>query len=43
MASGEKIYRLGTLTALPPMSFTEGTGALLIAGLAQRGHTLGDP
>src|ERR1700686_920753 len=41
IAQTSKIYRLGTLTVLPPMSPTAGTGAMLIAGLAQRGYTLG--
>jgi putative ABC transport system substrate-binding protein len=36
-----KIYRLGTLTVGPPIAPTAGTGAMLIAGLAQRGFTLG--
>jgi putative ABC transport system substrate-binding protein len=36
-----KTYRLGTLTVGPPISPTAGTGAILIAGLAQRGFTLG--
>ncbi len=41
LAQTAKIYRVGTLTVLPPMSPTAGTGAMLIAGLAQRGYTLG--
>jgi putative tryptophan/tyrosine transport system substrate-binding protein len=41
IAQTSKIYRVGTLTVLPPMSPTAGTGAMLIAGLAQRGYTLG--
>jgi putative ABC transport system substrate-binding protein len=41
IAQTSKIYRLGTLTVLPPMAPTAGPGALLIAGLAQRGYTLG--
>jgi putative ABC transport system substrate-binding protein len=41
IAQTSKIYRVGTLTVLPPMSPTTGTGAMLIAGLAQRGYTLG--
>src|SRR6202167_2372536 len=36
-----KIYRLGTLTVGPPIPPTAGPGAMLIAGLAQRGFTLG--
>ena len=36
-----KIYRLGTLTVGPPIAPTAGPGALLIAGLAKRGFTLG--
>jgi putative tryptophan/tyrosine transport system substrate-binding protein len=36
-----KIYRLGTLTVGPAIAPTAGTGAMLIAGLAQRGFTLG--
>jgi putative ABC transport system substrate-binding protein len=36
-----KVYRLGTLTAGPPMSATAGPGAMLIKSLAQRGYTLG--
>ena len=36
-----KIYRLGTLTVGPPIPPTAGSGAMLIAGLAQRGFTLG--
>jgi putative ABC transport system substrate-binding protein len=36
-----KIYRLGTLTVGPPIPPTAGTGAMLIAGLAKRGYTLG--
>jgi ABC-type uncharacterized transport system substrate-binding protein len=36
-----KVYRLGTLTVGPPISPTDGTGAMLIAGLAKRGYTLG--
>src|SRR6202140_2151411 len=41
IAQTSKIYRLGTLTVLPPMSPTAGTGAVLVAGLAQRGYTIG--
>jgi putative ABC transport system substrate-binding protein len=36
-----KIYRLGTLTVGPPIPSTAGPGAMLVAGLAQRGFTLG--
>src|SRR6202167_2581941 len=36
-----KIYRLGTLTVGPPIPPTAGSGAMLIAGLAQRGFMLG--
>ena len=41
VAQTTRVYRLGTLTVLPPMVPTAGPGALLIAGLAQRGYTLG--
>src|SRR6202046_111149 len=36
-----KVYRLGTLTVGPPIPPTAGPGAMLVAGLAQRGFTLG--
>jgi putative tryptophan/tyrosine transport system substrate-binding protein len=36
-----KIYRVGTLTVGPPITPTDGRGAMLVAGLAQRGFTLG--
>jgi putative tryptophan/tyrosine transport system substrate-binding protein len=36
-----KTFRLGTLTVGPPIPPTQGTGAILVAGLAQRGYTLG--
>jgi putative ABC transport system substrate-binding protein len=36
-----KVYRLGTLTVGPPIPPTAGAGAMLVAGLAQRGFTLG--
>ena len=36
-----KTYRLGTLTVGPTISPTEGTGKLLLEGLAQRGFKLG--
>ena len=35
------VYRLGTLTVGPPIPPTAGAGAMLVAGLAQRGFTLG--
>jgi len=41
VAQTSKMFRLGTLTVGPPIAPTEGTGAMLIAGLAQRGYTLG--
>jgi putative tryptophan/tyrosine transport system substrate-binding protein len=41
IAQTSKIYRLGTLTVGPPIPSTAGTGALLVAGLAQRGYVLG--
>jgi putative tryptophan/tyrosine transport system substrate-binding protein len=41
MAQTSRIYRLGTLTVSPPISPTAGTGAVLVAGLAQRGYALG--
>jgi len=41
MAQTSKVYRLGTLTVAPPMSPTEGTGKILVEGLAQRGFKLG--
>jgi putative ABC transport system substrate-binding protein len=37
-----KTYRLGTLTVGPPIPPTAGPGALLVAGLAQRGFKLGE-
>src|SRR5271167_3492814 len=36
-----KTYRLGTLTTTPAIPPTEGPGAILIKGLAQRGYALG--
>ncbi len=36
-----KIYHLSTLTVGAPISPTDSTGAVLIAGLTQRGYTLG--
>jgi putative tryptophan/tyrosine transport system substrate-binding protein len=41
LAQASKIYRLGTLTVGPPIAPTAGPGAMLVAGLAQRGYTLG--
>jgi putative ABC transport system substrate-binding protein len=41
IAQPAKIYRLGTLTVGPPIASTDGTGSVLIAGLAQHGFTLG--
>jgi putative ABC transport system substrate-binding protein len=41
-AQTPKIYRLGTLTVLPPMASTQVTGAVLVAGLAKRGFTVGE-
>jgi putative ABC transport system substrate-binding protein len=40
-AQTSKIYRLGTLTVGPPIASTNGPGAILIKGLAQRGYSLG--
>ncbi len=37
IAQTSKIFRLGTLTVGLPIQPTEGTGAILIRGLAQRG------
>jgi putative ABC transport system substrate-binding protein len=36
-----KVFRLGTLTVGPPIPATGGPGAILVAGLAQRGFRLG--
>jgi putative tryptophan/tyrosine transport system substrate-binding protein len=36
-----KTYRLGTLSVGPPIAPTQGIGAILVAGLAQRGFKLG--
>src|SRR5580700_9746790 len=36
-----KVFRIGTLTVGPPIPPTAGQGALLIAGLAKLGFTLG--
>ncbi len=41
IAQTAKVYRLGTLTVGPPIPPTAGAGAMLIAGLTQRGYTLG--
>ena len=41
IAQTPKVYRLGTLTAGPPMSPASGDGAVLIGALMQRGYTLG--
>src|SRR5260370_1242148 len=40
-AQTPKVYRLGTLTAGPPMSPASGDAAVLIGALTQRGYTLG--
>jgi putative ABC transport system substrate-binding protein len=37
-----KTYRIGTLTVGPPIPPTEGTGKMLVEGLAKRGYRLGD-
>ena len=36
-----KTFRLGTLTVGPPIPPAQGQGAILVAGLAKRGYTLG--
>jgi putative ABC transport system substrate-binding protein len=41
IAQTSRIYRLGTLTVSAPISPTVGPGAVLVAGLAQRGYALG--
>jgi putative ABC transport system substrate-binding protein len=41
VAQASKTYRLGTLTVGAPLGATGGDGAVLIAGLAQRGYALG--
>src|SRR5262249_22598865 len=41
IAQTPKAYRLGTLTAGPPMSPASGDAAVLIGALTQRGYTLG--
>jgi putative tryptophan/tyrosine transport system substrate-binding protein len=40
--TGAKVYRIGTLTVGPPIPPTAGSGAMLLAGLAQRGFKLGE-
>jgi putative tryptophan/tyrosine transport system substrate-binding protein len=42
IAQTPKIYRLGTLTVGSPIPSTAGTGAVLLAGLAKRGFTVGE-
>ena len=37
-----KTYRIGTLTVGPPIPPTEGTGKMLVEGLAKRGYKLGE-
>ncbi|MGN6750639.1 MAG: ABC transporter substrate-binding protein [Xanthobacteraceae bacterium] len=37
-----KTYRIGTLTVGPPIPPTEGTGKMLVEGLAKRGFRLGE-
>ena len=41
VAQTSKIFRIGTLSVTSPIPPTEGAGAILVAGLAQRGYTLG--
>jgi putative tryptophan/tyrosine transport system substrate-binding protein len=41
VAQTSKVYRLGTLTAGPPIVSTAGLGAILVNALAKRGYTLG--
>jgi putative ABC transport system substrate-binding protein len=41
VAQTAKVFRVGTLTVGPPIPPTSGAGAMLIAGLAQHGFTLG--
>jgi len=41
VAQAAKVYRLGTLIAGAPIPATAGSGAILVAALAQRGYTLG--
>ena len=40
-AQTSRVYRLGTLTVGPPIPPTAGPGAMLVAGLAKQGYTLG--
>lgn len=40
--SPPKVFRVGTLTVGPPILPTQGTGKMLIEGLAQHGFKLGD-
>jgi putative ABC transport system substrate-binding protein len=42
IAETSKVYRLGTLTVGPPIAPTEGTGKMLVDGLAKRGFKLGE-
>ncbi len=42
IAQTSKIYRAGTLTVGPPIPSTEGTGKMLMDGLAKRGYKLGE-
>ena len=37
-----KTYRIGTLTVGPPIPPAEGTGKMLVEGLAKRGYKLGE-
>jgi ABC-type uncharacterized transport system substrate-binding protein len=41
LAQTPKVYRVGTLTAGPPVSSTADRGAVLFNGLAKRGYVLG--
>jgi putative tryptophan/tyrosine transport system substrate-binding protein len=41
-AQTSRIYRVGTLTVGPPILPTEGTGKMLVEGLAKRGYKLGE-
>jgi putative ABC transport system substrate-binding protein len=41
LAQTGKTFRLGTLTVGPPIPLTAGPGAILVAGLAEHGYTLG--
>ena len=40
-AQTSKVYRLGTLTAGPPLTAKDSRGAILVSTLAKRGYTLG--